>query len=547
MYASKLRSSDGFIIFVVGVAVFTDMMLYGLLVPILPYVLSDRVGVPQEDVQKWNSLLLGSFGGALTIGSLVIGWIGDRVRSRQTPFLFGLIAVGLSTLAISLTRSITILLVARILQGFSGAVVSTVGYAILFDVVGTEKIGRAMGFVSMSQSFGLLVGPAVGGVLYEWGGGYFNTFIPAFVLIVLEIVLRGLVVVRGRKGGRSSCLAGGDEEEEEEEEEASSKASLLLATEGSDTNIRPHTHYGTTHDPDLENNNAQNPAANHDPTYPDTDTKPSSSSLSHNPSASTLTTLRLLLSTPRIPLALISLFLLNTLLTSYDAALPIHISRAFASPPSTSSLLFLTTVAPFLLVSPLAGHMSDTLRAGPALPATLGWALLTPGVWVLGGITSSSSPPSSSSSSPSVVSSSCANVSSSHPYPSNFPPSPQRASTTTSAHHHPILLTAACLLIIGVGAALALPATMADVALAVEGIEQQCEHHLYEQQQHPPARFNPNPNPNPKNPKNNKTRGGIRSLGFGIVNTAFAAGFFAGPALAGWVMERGGGWAGLGR
>ncbi|KAL9050438.1 MAG: hypothetical protein Q9206_005096, partial [Seirophora lacunosa] len=302
MYASKLRSSDGFIIFVVGVAVFTDMMLYGLLVPILPYVLSDRVGVPQEDVQKWNSLLLGSFGGALTIGSLVIGWIGDRVRSRQTPFLFGLIAVGLSTLAISLTRSITILLVARILQGFSGAVVSTVGYAILFDVVGSEKIGRAMGFVSMSQSFGLLVGPAVGGVLYEWGGGYFNTFIPAFVLIVLEIVLRGLVVVRGRKGGRSSCIPGG----EEEEEEASSKASLLLATEGSHTNICPHTHYGTTtttHDPDLENNNnndhAQNPAANNNPTYPDTDTKPSpSSSSSHNPSASTLTTLRLLLSTP---------------------------------------------------------------------------------------------------------------------------------------------------------------------------------------------------------------------------------------------------------
>ncbi|KAL9007300.1 MAG: hypothetical protein Q9173_007381, partial [Seirophora scorigena] len=244
----------------------------------------------------------------------------DRVRSRQTPFLFGLIAVGLSTLAISLTRSITILLVARILQGFSGAIVSTVGYAILFDVVGTEKIGRAMGYVSMSQSFGLLVGPAIGGVLYEWGGGYFNTFIPAFVLIVLEIVLRGLVVVRKRKGGRSS-VAGGEDEEEEE----SSKASLLLATEGSDTNMRPHPHYGTTtphdrHAPDLENNDnhAQTPAANNDPTYPDTDTKPfSSPSSSHHPSASTLTTLRLLLSTPRIPLALISLFLLNTLLTSY--------------------------------------------------------------------------------------------------------------------------------------------------------------------------------------------------------------------------------------
>lgn len=69
MYASRLRSSDGFIIFVVGVAVFTDMMLYGLIVPILPYSLSDRVGIPKEQVQRWNSILLGSFGGAVTIGS----------------------------------------------------------------------------------------------------------------------------------------------------------------------------------------------------------------------------------------------------------------------------------------------------------------------------------------------------------------------------------------------------------------------------------------------------------------------------------------------
>lgn len=69
MYASRLRSSDGFIIFVVGVAVFTDMMLYGLIVPMLPYALADRVGIAQEDVQQWNSILLGSFGAALMLGS----------------------------------------------------------------------------------------------------------------------------------------------------------------------------------------------------------------------------------------------------------------------------------------------------------------------------------------------------------------------------------------------------------------------------------------------------------------------------------------------
>ena len=69
MLASRLRSSDGFITFVVGMAVFTDMLLYGLIVPMLPYALSDRVGIAQDDVQRWNSILLGSFGAALMLGS----------------------------------------------------------------------------------------------------------------------------------------------------------------------------------------------------------------------------------------------------------------------------------------------------------------------------------------------------------------------------------------------------------------------------------------------------------------------------------------------
>lgn len=72
MYGRRLRSSDGFIIFVVGMAVFTDMMLYGLVVPMLPYALSDRIGIAQGNVQRWNSILLGSFGGALMLGSCKI-------------------------------------------------------------------------------------------------------------------------------------------------------------------------------------------------------------------------------------------------------------------------------------------------------------------------------------------------------------------------------------------------------------------------------------------------------------------------------------------
>ncbi|KAL8649770.1 MAG: hypothetical protein Q9226_005439, partial [Calogaya cf. arnoldii] len=286
-----------------------------------------------------------------------MGWIGDKVPSRQIPFLLGLIALGLSTLAIALTRDIVILLIARILSGLSSAVVSTVGYAILFDVVSSEKIGRALGFVTMSQSFGLLVGPALGGILYDYGG-YFNTFIPAFAFIAIEIALRVLVVVKER-------------EKSPKEEEAQDPSETSMLTNHSTANPQ----YGTISPPEtnpshphLENSNPKTPTITSSIPLQQQQ-QPSSSS------SSTTKTITLLLTSPRILTALLALFLLNTILTAYDATIPIHAHTTFSLPASRASALFLIMCSPFILC-PLFGTLID--RHGPHLPATLGLLSLTP-------------------------------------------------------------------------------------------------------------------------------------------------------------------------
>jgi hypothetical protein len=68
MLTRSVRESKGFALFVVCVAVFTDVFVYGLVVPVMPFALTQRMGVPEEDVQKWNSVLLGILGGAIIIG-----------------------------------------------------------------------------------------------------------------------------------------------------------------------------------------------------------------------------------------------------------------------------------------------------------------------------------------------------------------------------------------------------------------------------------------------------------------------------------------------
>lgn len=63
-------------------------------------------------------------------------------------------------------RSTTQLLIARIFQGFSCAVVWTVGLALTVDTMGKEQVGAAMGVVSMGMTVGTVIGPSVGGIVY---------------------------------------------------------------------------------------------------------------------------------------------------------------------------------------------------------------------------------------------------------------------------------------------------------------------------------------------------------------------------------------------
>ena len=74
MIFHDLRASKEFTAFVVCVAVFSDVLLQNLIVPVLPYALRERVGLTDEvDVQRWNSLLLSAGGGAFLLGSCTYG------------------------------------------------------------------------------------------------------------------------------------------------------------------------------------------------------------------------------------------------------------------------------------------------------------------------------------------------------------------------------------------------------------------------------------------------------------------------------------------
>ncbi|KAK4695291.1 hypothetical protein P7C71_g2442, partial [Lecanoromycetidae sp. Uapishka_2] len=145
----KYRSSHWFILSTICIAVFTDMFLYGIIVPVIPFSLKTRLAIPQADVQHWTSVLLAVYGAALLAASPICGHLADHTPSRRLPLLIGLLALAGSTLLLCLGKSIALLVVGRILQGISAAIVWTVGLALLADTVGHETIGQSMGYVTM--------------------------------------------------------------------------------------------------------------------------------------------------------------------------------------------------------------------------------------------------------------------------------------------------------------------------------------------------------------------------------------------------------------
>lgn len=128
----------------------------------------------------------------------LFGYFADNCRMRRLPFVVGLIALAASTTLFVLASSMTVLIIARGLQGLSAAAVWVVGLAIVADNVPPERVGEAMGHTTIALTWGFLLGPMIGGIMYE-KLGFEGTFAIPAGLICLDIVLRFAMIERSGK------------------------------------------------------------------------------------------------------------------------------------------------------------------------------------------------------------------------------------------------------------------------------------------------------------------------------------------------------------
>ncbi|TGO43622.1 hypothetical protein BOTNAR_1659g00020 [Botryotinia narcissicola] len=328
---SKARSSKWLIITAVSVAIFTDTFLYGVIVPFLPFALTERAGIAADRVQFWTSIMLASYSAALVVAAPISGYFADNSRSRQSPFLLGLLALSGGSVMLCVGRNIGLLVAARVLQGFSSGLVWSVGLALLIDTVGSDEIGQAMGYVGIGINLGVLLSPLLGGLVFN-RRGYYSVFAMVFALIALDIILR-LAIVERKPAAQDNSL----------QEDAESKITSDNNREGQRVSI--------------ENS-------------PEGDTRQNNSTGKRRvPAAFTL------LSSKRFAVAIFVSLVQAALTSSFDTILPLFVRDTLGWDSTGAGLIFLPIAIP-ALVSPVAGWISD--RYGTRWLAAISLLLVCP-------------------------------------------------------------------------------------------------------------------------------------------------------------------------
>ncbi|KAF1988644.1 MFS general substrate transporter [Aulographum hederae CBS 113979] len=355
----EFRSSDMFIVSTISIAVFTDMFLYSVIVPVMPFALSSRAQIHPNDVQYWVSILVAIYGAALVFFSPFCGWIADRTSSRRLPLLFGLVALGVATAVLNVGTSIGVLILGRVLQGLSAAIVWIVGLALLVDTVGPQRIGQATGWVGIAMSLGILLGPLLGGIVFD-KAGYYVVFAMAYVLIGVDIVLR-LVLIE-----KKVALKWLPKEQPSPSTEPPQVDAQGALTGNEDI----------TKDIEMVANTAEDlPISAPSGTgsdFPATDQA--------NPSLAqkgrfNLPPVVTLLASRRLLSALWGIMVQAALLTSFDAVVPLFTHNVFGWDSIGAGLIFLTITIPFV-IGPVVGALSD--KYGPRWLATAGFIMACP-------------------------------------------------------------------------------------------------------------------------------------------------------------------------
>ncbi len=181
----KLRHSPRTVLVIVSFALFVDYYVYGMVAPLIP------VSPAHIEDESVLSMLYGGYALGLIIATPILGIITDRI-GRRNPMLLGVSLLLVATSLFWMGSNQTVLYAARFAEGAAAACTWTAGLALVAEYFVENRVG-AMGIAMLGGTTGSVLGPLVGGKLFDMGG-YSAAFYVAIALVAVNAVASFLLI-----------------------------------------------------------------------------------------------------------------------------------------------------------------------------------------------------------------------------------------------------------------------------------------------------------------------------------------------------------------
>ena len=161
--ASSKKAAVGFIF----ITLLIDVMGWGLIIPVMPKLISELKGIPVNEASPYGALLLSVYAITQFVCAPLIGNLSDKF-GRRPVLLSSMLGFGIDYIFLALAPSYGWLFLGRIIAGITGASFTT-ATAYIADVSTAETRAKNFGMIGAAFGLGFVIGPALGGLLAGLG------------------------------------------------------------------------------------------------------------------------------------------------------------------------------------------------------------------------------------------------------------------------------------------------------------------------------------------------------------------------------------------
>lgn len=149
------------------ITVFLDMVGFGIIIPVMPALIGDVGHVDLAMAARIGGWMAGAYSLVQFLSGPLMGNLSDRF-GRRPLMLLAVFGLGIDFLIHAVAPSVGWLFVGRVLAGFCGAS-WVIANAFIADITAPEDRAKAFGMMGAAFGLGFVIGPAIGGILGEYG------------------------------------------------------------------------------------------------------------------------------------------------------------------------------------------------------------------------------------------------------------------------------------------------------------------------------------------------------------------------------------------